>query len=238
MAENGLINFTGLDDQLYLNINSARDSGTFLTEYNINVKNGIIHNLDGLLTIMSPPQTTVIWELTDYSELAAMFPNTYRKTSISSTTTKTIPYGSVNCYTWSATPAGNNDFAVSYVIAYIKSNAVLYTAINHDCLELDLGLYGWIDLESPPIVEGNYTVNMYYYSPNSVDKRGKISAIFDGEYLGSEISTHGASTTTPQMVKTTIGDVSLSGTTTHNIRLLAGDYYPVYIDYIEFVPID
>ncbi|MFA9392144.1 MAG: fasciclin domain-containing protein [Prolixibacteraceae bacterium] len=236
-APNELINVSVNGEFLYLNQDTASGTFTTIVEENISCKNGVIHNLSAPLTVITPPITTVIWELTDYSDLASLFSNVYRKSTVSSTSTSYISPGDVTCYDWAAIPSSNNDHAVAYLVAN-KNDAVRYEMVNYDCIYLDLGLYGWIDMESPALIKGNYTVNVSFYSLAAPSEYGKFLLILDGEYFGSEISTHGRSATKTQNVKVKVGEVAFSETATHSFRILAGDDIGFYIDYIEFKPVN
>lgn len=237
VAPNELINISENNDELYINYDD--ETGTYATILveNISAKNGVIHEVSSPMTIITPPVTTVIWELTDYSDVASLFPDIYRKSTVPSTTTEYIEPGAVSCYSWAAIPSSFNDNSVAYMVAY-KNDAVRYEMVNYDCLYLSLGLYGWIEMESPAIIKGTYKVEVSFYSIAATSESGKFLVIMDGNYLGSEIVTHGLSSTKSSIVKKTIGEVTFDETTTHTFRLLAGDDTGIYIDYIEFEPVN
>ncbi|MBN1925644.1 MAG: fasciclin domain-containing protein [Prolixibacteraceae bacterium] len=235
LAPNELINVSVEGENLYLNLDTALATFTSIIEENISCKNGIIHGLSAPLTVVTPPVTKVTWELTDYSDLASLFSNIYRKSTVSGTTGEYIAPGEVTCYEWDAIPSSNNDHAVAYVVAN-KNDAVLFEMINYDCLYLDLGLYGWIDMVSLAVIKGTYSVIIRYYSIASAVEAGKLLMILDGNYFGSEIATHGRSDTKTQNVIDTLGVVTFDETSTHHLRILAGDDTGLYLDYIEFEP--
>ncbi|HPR32318.1 MAG TPA: fasciclin domain-containing protein [Prolixibacteraceae bacterium] len=237
LATNELINVSVMDENLYLNSDTATGMFTSILEENISCKNGIIHSISAPLTVITPPVTKVTWELTDYADLASLFSNVYRKSTVSSTTTEYIAPGEVSCYAWAAIPSSNNDHAVGYRIAN-KNDAILFEMMNYDCLYLDLGLYGWIDLTSPTIIKGTYTVSIRFYSIAKGIEDGKLLLILDGNYFGSEITTHGRSDTKTQNVTVSIGEVTFDETRTHHLRILAGDDMGIYIDYLEFEPVN
>lgn len=235
LAQNELINFSQRGDSLVINYDEET-KGLSILESNINTKNGVMHEVNGIMPIAVPPITTVTWELTDYSDISALFPSNYRQAGLTSTFNESIKVGDVTCYEWEAIPSDRNNSAVSYYVAN-KNNKVPWGMMNHDCLVFRGGLYGWIQMESPAIVKGTYTMKVRYYSINSATRYGKFLTILDGKYLGSEIATHGSSSTTAQLQTTTIGKVTFEETSTHIVRLLASDDSAIYIDYIEFVPV-
>ncbi len=93
LAPKRLMSLKDVDGTFFINYNSENGDGVTLREYNINCKNGIIHELNSILEIYTPKPTTVTWELTDYSDLASLFSSVYRVTSASSTSTKYVDNG-------------------------------------------------------------------------------------------------------------------------------------------------
>jgi uncharacterized surface protein with fasciclin (FAS1) repeats len=237
LAENELISLTDINNTILINYSEDAGSGISIITENINVKNGIIHAVDRPMIVTAPPRLKVIWELTDYSDLAGLFPNEYRKSTLSSTTSQKLVYGGVPCYKWEAVPSGNNNDALSYVV-YHKGDAVRFEMTNHDCLSLQLGIYGWIEMETPAIVQGTYTMSIRHYSAASASKYGKFSAIVDGNYVGSEVTTHGSSSSAAKLITSTIGTVTFDRTKTHAVRLLQSDNNGIQLDYMEFTPVN
>lgn len=235
LAKNQLINFSQISEALFVNSNSE-EGALSIIETNINAKNGVAHEVNGLMLVSVPPITTVLWELTEYSDISALFPSEYRQAGLTYTFQETIKVGDVNCYNWEAIPTDRNNSAVYYYVAN-KNSAVQWGMKNHDCLVFRGGLSGWIDLETPTIVKGKYTMKIRYYSANAATKYGKFLTILNGEYIGGEIATHGSSTTTAKLETATIGVVEFNETTSHKVRLLASDDGMLYLDYIEFVPV-
>ena len=237
LATNELINISEGDEQLLINdVDSLGTYTTTIVKENVSTKNGVIHDVSTPMVIVSPPMTTVQWELTDYSDLASLFSTVYRKSTVTSTYGNYIVPGEVNCYKWAAIPSSNDEKSVAYLVAN-KNDAVAYEMVNYDCLYLDLGLYGWVEMQSPSIIKGTYTMKISYYSLAAATEVGKFLVIWDNNYIGSEISTHGKSTTKTQIAETTIGEVTFDETTTHTLRILAGDDRSIYLDYIEFIPV-
>jgi uncharacterized surface protein with fasciclin (FAS1) repeats len=226
LAENQLINVTLLGDNVKLN------SSVSLRKYNINTKNGVLHEVDDVMPVVVPAQTTVRWELTDYSDVASLFASTYRKIG-TSTVTSAIKKGEVTSYNWEATPSDKNNNAVKYLVRGQSDNTYV-DLINNDCLVLELGLYGWVEMITPTIIAGKYNMKVVYLSRASSTQNGKFIAIFDGNNMGSEIATHGASAIKAEMRTSSLGQVTFTETTTHKLRLLAADNVALYIDYIIF----
>ncbi len=238
LATNELINVSEVSEALYLNYDEdSMEVSVSIIKENISTKNGMIHAIDNLMPIVIPPITTVTWELTDYSDIASLVSSVYRKSGVTSTSYNFFSPGALTSLEWEAIPASRNSSSVAYLVAN-KNDAIKYEMLNYDGLYLDLGLYGWIEMNTPAIIKGTYTMKVTYYSVAAATQYGAFLNILDGEYVGNEIITHGASTTTTAIRTTTIGEVTFDETTTHTLRILAGDDNAVLIDYIQFVPVN
>jgi uncharacterized surface protein with fasciclin (FAS1) repeats len=236
LAPNELINLSQRGDALVFNYTEG-EANRVIVQQNMNARNGMVHELSSVMPIQAPPAARIIWEPTDYADISALFPSNYRRSGLTSTFQEYIQEGSVSSYQWEAIPSDRVNLAVSYYVAN-RNDAVPYSMMNYDALVFDGGLYGWIEMETPAIVKGTYDLKVRYYSINSSARYGKFLTILDGAYLGSEISTHGASSTTAKMQTTTIGRVTFEETTPHVLRILASDNYAIYLDYFEFVPVE
>ncbi len=238
LATNELINVSEISDKLFLNFDiDSLELAVRIIKENISTKNGMIHAIDNLMPVVVPPITTVTWELTDYSDMASLVSSIYRKSGVTSTTAHYFSPGELTSLEWEAIPASRNSSSVAYMVAN-KNDAVRYEMLNYDGLYLDLGLYGWIEMNTPAIIKGTYSMKVTYYSVAAATQYGSFLNILDGEYVGNEIITHGASTTTTSIRTTTIDEVTFDETTTHTLRILAGDDNGILIDYIQFVPVN
>ncbi len=229
MAANQLINVSLVSDNIVINSNIS------FVKYNVTTKNGVLHEINDLMVVKTPPQVNVSWELTDFSDLAALFTG-YRKLG-ESTSTSYISKGDISSINWEAIPSDNNNVAVGYLIRG-KSDETYSQLVNYDAIVLNLGTYGWAEFTSPTIIAGKYNVSIFYLSRAAVTPNGKISAVLDGNPLGSEIATHGASAIKTEMRSANLGVVSFNETTTHKFKLLASDNASTVIDYIKFEPVN
>lgn len=232
MAPNQLINIRDISSELYINYDATAETGVKLLQLNRNCKNGVMHVVDGLMPIKSPKPTKIQWEMTAYPELAAIIPN-YRVASGSTTYTYYLSntFSSYNLLTVPESRLG-----LSYVLAN-KNEAELKKAIYSDYLVISLGMFGWVEMQSPAIVAGKYNVYIEHFNPKAAEKQGKLSFIIDGNYIGTQVSTIGASKTSDKYTKTLIGQIEFTETTTHKLRILAGDTFNSYLDCLTFEPI-
>jgi len=232
MAEDQLFNLSEVNQALYINYNKTTQSGAGFTTINKNAKNGVIHVIDGIMPVEIPAPSRVEWEFTDYSELSVI--SFYRKTP--GTNTQTAWVDSVTCYQFEAVPASRT--AWEYVLAN-KNDEIRKKAKNNDLLKLNLGLMGWIQMESPTIIAGKYKVSLRHYSPRATEKAGRLSFIIDGEYLGSQITTTGDSSTAETFTTNkAIGEIEFTESKKHTLRILTGDNTTSEIDCLVLEPIN
>ncbi len=232
VAVNQLINISEVAKTIFINWNNTNKTGVKLIRLNQNCKNGVIHHIDGLLPVQSPAPTTVRWELTDFPELSYI--SFYRKAAGSSTQQRLINQGDVVCYKWMSVP--ESKIGLTYELSN-KNDAVKMRALNGDYLILSLGTFGWVEMNSPTIIAGRYSVFIEHFNPKGNELGGRLMFIIDGQYVGSQVSTTGANRTTDQYLTTTrVGEVTFTETVPHKIRILAGDNASTYLDCIRFVP--
>lgn len=235
MASNQLLNVSDVNKTLYINYNTTQGTGVGFIAVNQNCKNGVMHVVNNIMTVKIPNPTTIQWELTDYSVLASFLPK-YRTSGLTSTYTYQLTPDMATCYNWLSIP--DSKPGLFYVIAN-KNDAVSYKAVNYDYLRLNLGTYGWVEMTSPTIVAGTYKVTIGHYNPlqpSTIGPVGKIWFIIDGNYMGVQVATQGASTKSNQYLNTTIGTITFKSSTTHKLRILAADNYTSDLDCLTFTP--
>lgn len=231
MASNTLISMRLVNEMFFLNYNEETKKGISVTRKNLNCKNGVIHVVDGMMEITEPKATKVTWDLTDYPELAGVCEK-YQLENQSKTYTRSLAYDILNCYKLSG------GYGSDYTYHLANKNEVMYKASNHDCMFLNLGKYGWIQMESPMIIAGKYKMSLVHYNQALKTKEGRWSVIVDGEYVGVQVTTWGSSTSKSEMITTTIGEVEFTESVPHTVRFMAGDDYYSYLDCLIFEPIN
>jgi len=232
-AASQLINVSMVGTSLFINYDKQTGTGVSITESNINTKNGIIHVVDNIMPVATPDQANVVWELTDYSQLSSII-TFYRKPDNSNRVNQTATLtDTLNCYQWQTVPSEKTN-AVQYTV--YNDLVLQYQFLNNDGLNLNLGLYGWIEMQTPVIVKGTYLVKMNHWSVNKTTKDGKFLTVVDGNYLGGEVAVNGVSTTTAQIYESTIGTITFAETTSHTVRFIQTDNQSITLDYVEFIP--
>ncbi|MFA5044616.1 MAG: fasciclin domain-containing protein [Paludibacter sp.] len=235
MATDQLLNISEVNKVLYVDYNSTTKSGVQFLAVNQNCKNGVMHIVNAVMPVHVPKATTLQWELTDYSIMSSLLPK-YRVSGLSSEYTYQLTQDIFTCYNWISVPDTKPGL---YYIISSKNDAVKYKALNYDYLELNLGIYGSVEMTTPTIIAGTYNVTIEHYNPlqaTAIGKVGKIMFIIDGNYFGATIATQGASTTTSQFLKTAVGSITFSTSTKHTVKILALDNYVSYLDCLTFTP--
>lgn len=234
IAEGELVNVSIQGMRMYINYRAEDETGISITEPNVNTKNGILHVLDDPMFVYVPDMASVIWELTDYTELSRI--TNYRKSGLKTTSQTYLEADKYTSYKWETATADRMNTSVRYNA--FQTTDVRYAFINYDGLELSLRLYGWIEMKSPTIVKGKYKVNLFHYSASASSQGGKITVSLDDNFIGGEVALNGFSSTTPRVDTTTLGTIEFETTTSHTLRILQTDTQTIFLDYIEFVPVD
>ena len=229
-----LMSLSDIDGTFYINYDKTTLEGIKLQNYNINCKNGIVHEINSILEITLPEAATIIWEFTDYAELASLF-SYYRVTSTSSITTGYIKSEDVTCYKWNSVPDYKMDNCVAYYMA--ASDNIRKAARNGDYLMLSLGMSGWIEMEIPTIMRGKYKMTINYYSPGSTTKGGLLSFFLDGDNIKS-LFVNGDGSAAVFKKNVELATIEFTESTSHTLRILAGDDSTTYIDCITFTPVN
>jgi uncharacterized surface protein with fasciclin (FAS1) repeats len=235
LASKELISLTNVSGTLLVNYDKTLNKGIGFVEHDINCKNGVIHEIDGWLPLFTPPSVTVLWDLTDYSDLAAVCTSYQLSTLSSSDYTKEITDGLVTCYTWKSMPATST--GVVYYQNSKISSTVPYSANDHDHLKVTLGIYGWIEMKSPVIIRGKYSVSITYISSVYTSNTGIMLCSMDSKQLGGQVVI---SNTSKEALKTTTltSSFEFTETTSHVLRIISIDGKLLTLDCVTFQPVN
>jgi len=146
----------------YLNVDDISGQAFDTSMSNITAKNGYLHQLSGWMPVYEPSQTTVVWDLADYSQVRqAVGPEHYRPDAVESNETK-VDVSRLSCYTVDY-PNGRANTNYSE-LCYVTCKSNLKDCLYHDRLVLNMGYLGSVTMKSPTLVKGKYkvTVNMAY----------------------------------------------------------------------------
>lgn len=224
----------------------------------ISAKNGIMHEVNYYLPVSVPQATTILWDLTDYDDVATWADEQLKKENpeggfrvvLEAEQKVTLATSAVTSYTYKGMSAKctMHPGAVSYFVAKTGSNWKLGT--NSDCLALILGYMGWVQMESPTVLAGKYKVELQLWHAGTQDfiKNGdgapmKIS--FDGEHEKTITPYKDAGEKNNPFVSIMYDEIEFTETTSHALKIVSvdplastNDKYRLYLDHVKFIPIN
>ncbi len=151
----------------YFNQNDIAGQTFDLTMSDVLAKNGYLHNLTNWMPVYEPAQTTVIWDLADYSQVRQAAGIHYRPEEVESSETK-IDLTKLDCYTVEVPNGrGNNSYSE---LCYVTCKSNLKDCLYNDRVVLNMGYLGSVSMKTPTLVKGKYrvTVNMAYLTEQSI----------------------------------------------------------------------
>ncbi len=200
-------------------------------KYNIQARNGLIHEIDGLMPVYSPEPTTFKLEFTDagyFPEFASL--SWYHKSSssgqgktdyINVTDENQFPY-----IRWKTVPEGGG------AVWYETRSTWGGFFDNADVLAANMGAVGWWEMDLPAIVKGKYKVTFKHHLAHA---RGTYQVSFDGKNVGAPVVFGKNNTYTNKI--TDLGVVNFVETSTHTIRFTVVSPGVMEVDYIIFEPV-
>lgn len=240
--EYGMLAFADIDGQFYINYDYTLETGVQLLEMNIPVKNGLLHVVDDILPLREPDHATVqLFEFTNYTEVQNKVGDAWGNPNREFSYTYTFGQSATTVYTWEAQPKILSSSAVRYHYAGSRGNSVAGSRDddlgNHNYLQVTLGATGYITMELPAIVKGKYKVYFSYLSPGTAN-RGLLRFFIDNQPVGGQISTYGfGGSTSTYASNQLLGEYTFPETGTYTLRIVAGDTYMCWLDYLRFEPI-
>ncbi|WP_257669689.1 fasciclin domain-containing protein [Parapedobacter tibetensis] len=234
LAENQLMSISDTAGELLINYDPDNNDGIRFNEANIPSKNGVIHEVNHWMPIFTPPQVVVVWELTDYPDLAANVTQ-YRNPSLGAQYNRTFQQGELTSYHWVSQPEDKFN-----VLTYRNNRAaegIWYTdVLNYDHLRIELGESGWMEMESPVIVKGTYRLKVIWPSPRQASTTGICAFALDGQMLRPRHNI--SNTREDRVLEETLGTVTFTETEPHTLRVVSLDGRLITLDYIRFEPMD
>lgn len=234
MAENQLVQVSDRLGELLVNFDASEETGLRFVAFDIPAKNGVIHEVDGWMPLFTPASTTVIWELTDYADLAANVEQ-YRNPDLGAQYNRTFEKDELTSFFWVSQPEDRTG-----VLTYRNNRAAdgswYAETLNHDHLRLLLGESGWIEMESPVIVKGTYNLKFVWPSPRQTSASGICSFALDGQMIKDRLTI--SNTSSDRALEESLGTVTFDETTSHTLRVVSLDGKLITMDYIRFEPVD
>lgn len=229
MAENKLIQVQPQGIEYFFN-----ESMLFVGDnYNMQVRNGFVHEVDGLFEIFEPQQMVTTVEVTDFINFGQI--PEYRNDPIQKTMIDLEAKKYAPSVTWQSTP-GDKKMALAYIVftdgSYnFKANGFLYG----DCLFADLGPVGQVQIKTRPIPKGKYKILMHV---KSVKVSGGIfQPYLDGEKTPDLLSAY-SGLGYDSYDLTSIGTYTFEETTSHLVTLKVSSPGELHWDLILFQPVN
>lgn len=259
LAEASYIEFQDIDGQLYINYDTLTNAGaTWGGVTDLVCRNGVMHEVSTPLYIKAPTNVpTTTFEVTDFSILETEI-SEYRLGSLTAEYVEDLSdlrekYGSGFCYDWTSFLSSSGFGCVAYYVGTSTDTVGLYFT-NHDALLLNLGQYGYIDMQTPSLVADSttYSVGLSFYNTAASSASGRFTIYIDGEPVGS-LTTQGgtvpdrfddADTKPEEWVaipdaesgEYIVGEITLATTGRHTLRIEDNEGSTLYLDYVLFTP--
>lgn len=200
-----------VEEDFKINKNDTTYTGFFYSLSNIPAKNGVIHTVNTLLEHTVSTPVKVLFQVTDYFDLeqGPYYLDHYSRFYDGQNTFENIK--------WEA----------DYLMYYYKP-AGANGLIDGDCLNMN-GHF-WIEIKTPIIRKGKYDLRGSFFMGEGY---AIMSVHFDGEYIGIANPNIGSWGGPP----ISMGELELTETRKHTIKLETLTPGQMFWDYIQFVPI-
>ena len=152
----------------YVNQDDIAGQSFDLSKSDIIAKNGYLHHLSGWMPVYEPRQTTVVWDLADYSQVReAVGEEHYRPESVESSETK-VDLSRLSCFKVDVPNGRGNPNYTELCYVTCKNN--LKNCLYHDRVILNMGYLGSVTMKTPTLVKGKYRVEvkMAYLTDQSI----------------------------------------------------------------------
>lgn len=222
---------------------------------NVLCKNGYIHELDGWMPVWEPEQTTVLWDLADYTEIKNLVDAEFYQPAEPTASEQRFRVATAPCFEYEMGEAGSKNRSYSD-IDYVTCRNNLKDANNHDRIVFNLGYMGKVSMRTPTIVRGKYRVELtiVYMTGNNFMRQlsdgngGMLKMSFDDneDYTIFTAPYTKVPSPLPGVYTSTIYDeVEFPETAAHKFSFVVLDpsastnsNFSLQFDYIKFIPIE
>lgn len=225
--------------------------------------NGILHTLDYYMPIGQPQTALVVWELTDFADIAAYVngqTGDHYRSPYDEEKKIALNIPEISAYTYKAKEGiTNKDASILYYLPDSTSKAVKPSlkddgmhnlsnlAMNGDWLQVNLGYMGWIQMKTPTIIKGKYKVilGVCYRAGKLKDLRDHIVKFsMDGKNVVN-VAPYPNGKVFDKSTTGTVGEVVLweeiefAGTGTHTFKLVVtnakADTFKDYCFWLDYM---
>jgi uncharacterized surface protein with fasciclin (FAS1) repeats len=256
---NEVLSTNSTGGNFYLNYTQSSGAGIKLVDgkSDIQAKNGIIHEVDGLMPVMSPDPMTVVWDLCSYDDVESVV-NAYGaannlgdiyQTYQSAEKQITFSDSEISSYVWKSYSSSSAWPRLGYLVTKANSGATVntYGAYLNDMLLVNLGYLGNVAMKTPVILKGKYKVELYYACAGSLSDfiNGGSKCKFSLDSQSQEVYVYdGAKASVGIYSLTMFSEIEFDGTTQHDFKLVLLDSratshanYRLQLDYVKFTPV-
>ena len=242
------------DEARKYTLNASAQQALFVpTASNVLAKNGYVHELDGWLPIWEPEQTTVLWDVADYTDIKNIVETEYYQPAEPTSSEQRYRVANATCFEYEAGESGSKNTSYSDIDYVTCTNK--FKANNNDRIVFNLGYMGSVSMKTPTIVRGKYRVEIdFVYTSSQSFMRtqsdgngGLLKISFDDD---ADQTTFKAPYTTVSSIQqgvynTTLYDeVEFPQTASHKFSFTILDPaastnkgFSIQIDCIRFVPV-
>lgn len=241
-AEAAYVEMSITGGEFYINYDKKTKDGVQITEGDVSCKNGVIHVIDGLLTLKDPSTVpAVTWDLTDDKLLESLYTD-YRLTSsldpISHRMDSLTNNPRYPDFTYKWDPEVSH---VSYYVAAVN-DTIRNKFLNNDALELNLRQYNSIEMQTPTILADSttYTVGLAHYNEFAEEPCNQVTVYIDdiaigwlftgGKYSDRSVAVAGDDDAA------VVGTVTFPVTGRHKVRFEDNTGATLQLDYMLFTP--
>ena len=236
-------------------LNASGTSALFLNSSNILAKNGYVHQLSSWLPVWEPKQSTIVWDLADYTEIKNIVGASNFQPSEPTSTEQNTRVATASCFEFEMGESGTKNKSYSD-ISYVTCRSNLKDANNFDRMVYNVGYMGSVSMPTPTIVKGKYRVelsiiyltNHNFMRQQSDGNGGLLRMLFDDdEELTTYVSPYTqVSSPLPGVYTSTIfEEVNFSETASHSFKFVVLDpaastnsNFSLQFDTITFIPIE
>lgn len=236
-AENEMLHLQNQSGQLVFNPTVAGQAARLLgINYNMQVKNGMVHELNKVIYVTQPPLLKYVFEFADDATYPGLFNlEGYRSKPVNMSHNlkkeKMAPG-----ITWQSMPQAKED-AVKYLVSNTGSyNLTDFWKCSYgDAVGFDLGPVGWVEFQIPPIPKGTYTVKLSFQKLKNIG--GNFQIYLDGKKLGAVRQGYVPATGLDSWPQEIVGDYTFSETSSHTFRCAVVKGGKVYLDVLILEPL-
>lgn len=203
--------------------------------FNIQAKNGCVHEINGIMPVYEPQNVRVYAEATaamQFQQLTEYRDKDIQKTIVNLTKEMFLPV-----VKWQSSPSNKID-AVGYLV-FTRGDASpdkQHGILHGDYLYLSLGAVGYVEVTTAPIPKGKYKI--WILHKKSKDLGGNFNAFLDGEWLPGLIRAY--TTGDDEYLWSEYGqrEYVFYETEPHTLKLSVAKQGELYWDMVLFEPIN